>query len=77
MATAVRKKPRKKFIIRDWMNNILFDGIEFDSFEEGWDWLYTNYPEPDESSPDWVDGWNDDWFVIEKGYSVTGNKEKE
>ena len=76
MATAVRKKPRKKFIIRDWMNNILFDGIEFDSFEEGWDWLYTNYPEPDESSPDWVNGWNDDWFVIEKGYSVTGRKEE-
>ena len=66
-----------KYIIRDWMNNILFDGIEFDSFEEGWDYIYVTDPMPEEESPDWVDGWYDDYYVIEKGYSVTGNKEEE
>jgi len=65
-----------KYLIRDWMNNILYDGIEFDSFEEGWDYIYTTMPEPDEASPDWVDSWYDDVFVIEKGYAVTGRKEE-
>jgi hypothetical protein len=66
-----------KYLIRDWMNNILFNGIEFNSFEEGWEFLYDTMPEPPEASPDWVDGWYDDVFVIEKGYTVTGRKEEE
>ena len=67
---------KSKYIIRDWMNNILFDGKEFDSFEEGWGHIHEVDPQPDESDPNWVDGWYDDYFVIEKGYSVTGKKEK-
>lgn len=64
-----------KYVIRDWMNNIMFDGIEFDSFEDGWGFIYETMPEPEENSPDWVDGWYDDVFVVEKGYTVTGKEE--
>lgn len=67
----------KKYLIRDWANNILFDAKEFDSFEEGWDFIYEIMPEPHEDAFDWTDGWYDDVFVIEKGYNVNGNKENE
>jgi len=70
----IRKDCMSKYIIRDWMNNIMFGGIEFNSFEEGWGYIYVTMPEPDEDSPEWVDGWYDDVFVIEKGYNVTGTK---
>lgn len=50
-----RNKPRSE--------QLLFNGVTFDSFEEGWDWIYTNDPEPDETSPDWLDGWYDDYYV--------------
>jgi hypothetical protein len=66
----------KKYLIRDWADNIMFYAKEFDSFEEGWGFLYETMPEPDEDSPEWIDGWYDDVFVIEKGYHVTGKKEE-
>jgi len=31
-----------KFIIKDWAGNIMFNSIEFDTFEEGWDYIYAN-----------------------------------
>jgi len=34
MADTAMNKPRTKYIIRDWMNNILFDGIELEKEEE-------------------------------------------
>jgi hypothetical protein len=55
-----------KFIIKDWMGNILWDGKEFDSFMEGWEFIYEADPEPEKDSPDWVDGWYDDYYVEEK-----------
>jgi len=52
-----------KWIIKDWMSNVLWNGKTFDSFEEGWEWIYAQNPEPEEGSPDWVDGWYDDYYV--------------
>ena len=55
-----------KYIIKDWCSNVLFGGREFDSFEEGWDFIYENDPEPAERTSKWIDGWYDDYFVEEK-----------
>lgn len=55
-----------KWIIKDWTGKILWDGKTFDSFEEGWEWIYTNDPQPEEDSPDWVSGWYDDYYVEKK-----------
>lgn len=43
---------------------LLFGGITFDTFEQGWDWIYENDPEPASDSPDWIDGWYDDYYVV-------------
>lgn len=51
--------------IRDWMNNLLFDGKRFDYFSEAWDFIYATNPEPDPRSVLWVDGWYDDYYVVE------------
>lgn len=29
-----------KYIIKDWADNVMFDGKEFDSFEDGWGFIY-------------------------------------
>lgn len=34
-------KEKTTFIIKDWAGNILFNGKEFNSFEDGWDFIYT------------------------------------
>jgi hypothetical protein len=59
------------FIIKDWCGNILnykgrFDSpsfavaIEFESFDEGWDYLYQMFPDGDQ------DRTFDDLFVVKK-----------
>jgi len=44
-----------KWQIFDWTGKVLWNGREFNSFEEGWDFLYANDPCPqnntDEPSP--------------------------
>jgi hypothetical protein len=35
--------------IQDWTGRVLFDGKEFASFEEGWEHIYENDPEPEGS----------------------------
>lgn len=58
-----------KWIIKDWMGNQLWAEfgatrpVEFDSFEEAWDFIYATKPEPEQGSPEWVDGWYDDYCV--------------
>jgi len=54
-----------KFIIKDWAGNICFHGKTFPSFEDGWSHIYENDPEPEEGTPEWVDGWYDDYYVEE------------
>jgi len=54
-----------KYIIKDWMGNILFKGKTFKYFEDGWAHIYENDPEPEEGTPEWVDGWYDDYYVEE------------
>ncbi len=44
------------FIIKDWADNILFDGKSFDTFEDAWGHIY-------ETFPDAVDGDFDDYYV--------------
>ena len=31
-----------KHIIKDWAGNIMFKGITFNSYEEGWEYIYEN-----------------------------------
>ena len=61
-----------KWIIKGWTGNRLWTefgsddpNLLFDSFEEAWDFIYASKPEPEEGSPDRVDGWYDDYFVEE------------
>ena len=30
--------------IRDWANNLLFDGKQFETFEDGWDFIMQQFP---------------------------------
>jgi len=53
-----------KWKIEDWMGNRLFDRAEFDSFEEGMEFIYITDPEPEEDDPRWLDGWYDDYYVV-------------
>lgn len=32
----------KQFIIKDWANNEIAPGETFESFEDGWSWIYEN-----------------------------------
>lgn len=36
-----------KFIIEDWAGNRLFPTEEFDTFEDGWDFIYINIDDAD------------------------------
>lgn len=49
-----------KYIIEDWAGNHLFKGKEFDSFEDGWDFLYNKFPNVQDED------FFDDYFVILK-----------
>jgi len=62
-----------KWIIKGWTGNRLWrefgsndPNLSFDSFEEAWGFIYEAKPEPEEGSPDWVDGWYDDYYVEEE-----------
>ena len=61
-------KVMSKFIILDWMGNHKFNNIIFDSFEDGWDFLYVTFPGDD--------SYLDDFYVTEvtkdiaKKYSI-------
>ena len=46
------------WIIKDWANNVLFDGREFETFEDGWDFLGETFPDVHETH-------FDDYFVVE------------
>ncbi|NBQ48686.1 MAG: hypothetical protein EBU33_09570 [Sphingobacteriia bacterium] len=56
----------KKYGIFGWITftnkprseQLLFNGITFDSFEEGWDWIYANDPNENDET-----GYYDDYYV--------------
>lgn len=45
-----------KYLIQDWAGNVLFQGKEFDSFEDAWGFIYEQFPNDEEF---------DDYFVIQ------------
>jgi hypothetical protein len=51
---------KTKFIIKDWADNHLFRDQEFETFEDGWEFLYQKFPNGDE------DRTFDDLFVVER-----------
>lgn len=46
-----------KYEIRDWMNNSMFNGQAFESFESAWDHIYQNVEDEDHAY--------DEYFVVE------------
>lgn len=50
-----------EYIIVDWMNNHLFQDEVFDSFEEGWEFIYANVEQEAED-----DGTYEDYYVVKK-----------
>lgn len=58
----ITENKNQKFIIIDWANNLInTKGKEFDTYEEGWDWIYSNVEEESED-----DGTYDEYQVIDK-----------
>lgn len=49
----------KDWIITDWAGNHLFINEAFESFEDGWEFIYENIKQENE------DGWSS-YFVIKK-----------
>lgn len=39
---------KSKFVIKDWTGKVLFNGKSFNTFEDGWDYIYINVPAVDE-----------------------------
>ncbi len=37
-----------RFIIKDWVANIMFGGIEFTTFEDAWDYIHEKFPDEDD-----------------------------
>lgn len=58
-----------KFIIIDWAGNVLFNGREFDSFEDGWEFLYEHFQ--DVSDDELEAGFFDDYFVVQEQFTLT------
>ena len=56
-----------KYIIEDWAGNRLFSHKEFDSYEDGWDFIYENVDNSqyEESQKD-NDNVYQDIYVIQK-----------
>jgi hypothetical protein len=52
-------EPKTKWHIQGWTGRILWDGKTFDSFEEGWEWIYTNDPMPENAEENYYD----DYYV--------------
>lgn len=38
--------------IKDWMNNLLFDGKTFESFQDGWSFIYDNVKDENDAYDD-------------------------
>lgn len=47
--------------IRDWAGNLCFKGIQFDSFEDGWPYIYEHDPMPDDIADE---NWFSDYYVL-------------
>lgn len=45
-----------KFVIQDWAGNMLFDGKTFESFEDGWEFIYNQFPDEEDLSDYYVLG---------------------
>ena len=53
---------REYWQIEDWMGRVLFGGMTFNSFEDGWAHIRESNPMPDESDPEF-NHWYDDYYV--------------
>lgn len=60
---------KNKFIIIDWTGNLMFKGKTFESFEDGWEFIYENV---DNSEFDKTQNDNDDNY---QEYSVINENE--
>ena len=52
-----------KWFIQDWAGNVMWNGKTFDSFEEGWEFIYTNAPIPDGLSEHDQEQWFGEFYV--------------
>jgi hypothetical protein len=40
----MKNKLKTKYIIEDEFSNVCFDGKTFDTYEDGWEFLYATFP---------------------------------
>lgn len=43
---------KEEFIIVDWIGNIMFDGKTFDTFDDGWCYIYEYIEDKDDAYDD-------------------------
>lgn len=44
---------KNRFIIKDWADNVCFQGIEFPTFEDAWGYIYENVKDEDNAYDDY------------------------
>lgn len=52
-----------KFRIEDWTGKVCFAGKTFDTFDDGWSFIYEHDPVPEDASPNDKEHWFDDYYV--------------
>jgi hypothetical protein len=59
-----------KFIIEDSFNNVCFGGKMFDSYEEGWEFIYNRFPVINDENGNRIDDQEDElgeyWVIPNK-----------
>lgn len=61
MKNVVESNSDDKHIIVDWAYNRVRQDMDFERYEDGWDWIYENIKEEKEG-----DGTYDDYLVIKE-----------
>jgi len=49
---------KQLFLIEDWAGNLCFEGKEFPTFDDAWEYIYERFPNGDETG-EW-----DEYYVI-------------
>ena len=52
-----------KWVILDWTGQLCFGGKTFDTFDDGWAYIWEHDPEPEPNTSVWKSGWFDDYYV--------------
>ncbi len=64
-----------RYIIQDWAGNLLFNGREFKTFEDGWECVY-EYVRTIAKDDEDYESWLGEYYVLCKECETTNTKDK-